>query len=130
MRTRVPVSRKRSTVKGGRVRGKVAKVSSRGADARVLTLHPAGKRGVRIAKATYDAMRAALLAVTPADGEGVAFADLRRLVRPLLVGGAFPKTASVSWYVVVVKQDLEARGLIEQVPGRRPQHVRRKAQRR
>ena len=94
-------------------------------DDRILTLHPAGKQGVRIERAKYDAMRRALLKVIPRRKDGVAFGDLADLVKPKLDRRAFPPEASVRWYVVTVKQDLEARGDIEQVPGVRPQRVRR-----
>lgn len=92
---------------------------------RILTRHPAGKQGVRIERAKYDAMRRALIAVIPRRRDGVAFGDLAELVKPKLARSAFPPEASIRWYVVTVKQDLEARGEIEQVPGARPQRVRR-----
>ena len=94
-------------------------------DERILTLHPAGKQGVRIERAKYDAMRRALLKVIPRRKDGVAFGELAELVAPKLDRKAFPPEASVRWYVVAVKQDLEARGEIEQVPRARPQRVRR-----
>jgi len=95
-------------------------------DDRILTLHPAGKQGVRIARPLYDAMRAALLAVVPGDETGVEFRELPRLVEPRLDPDVFGD-ASVTWYVTTVKQDLEARGLLEQVPRARPQRLRRTA---
>ena len=91
---------------------------------RILTLHPAGKQGVRIARPLYDTMRSALLAVIPADEQGVEFRELPLLVPPHLDAEVFGE-ASVTWYVTTVKQDLEARGLLEQVPRARPQRVRR-----
>ena len=91
---------------------------------RILTLHPAGKQGVRIARPLYDTMRAALLAVIPDDPSGVAFRELPERVEPHLDAEVFG-SASRMWYVTAVKQDLEARGLIEQVPGARPQRLRR-----
>lgn len=91
---------------------------------RIETLHPAGKKGVQIDKTKYDEMRRALLRVIPKRRAGVAFSDLPDLVAEHLSDAAFAG-ASVQWYVVTVKQDLEARGLIEQVEGVRPQHVRR-----
>ncbi len=94
---------------------------------RFLTLHPQGKKGVRIDRRKYDAMRAALLAVIPRDAAGIAFADLPNKVRQRLDGSLFGAGVSVKWYVVTVKQDLEARGLIEQVPQSRPQRLRRPA---
>jgi len=33
---------------------------------------------------------------------------------------------SVSWYFTTVKLDLEARGILERVPGERPQRIRLK----
>ena len=92
---------------------------------RIRTLHPTGKQGVNIEKPKYDGMRRALLRVIPRDARGVAFAELPRLVRAHLDPAVFTPKVSVRWYLVTVKQDLEARGLIEQVRAMRPQHVRR-----
>ena len=91
----------------------------------ILTLHPQGKAGVNMEKAKYDAMRRALLKAIPRTKSGVRFGDLGDLVVDHLDEGAFPKGKSVLWYVTTVKQDLEARGEIEQVPGQSPQHLRR-----
>ncbi len=91
------------------------------------TIHPeAGKQGTRVDVAKYEAMKAALLAVVPAAGDGIPFQDLAGAVRPHLPAEVFAN-ASVSWYVTTVKLDLEARGLIERVPGARPQRLRRVA---
>ena len=92
---------------------------------RIMTLHPAGKQGVNIEKAKYDDMRRALLKVIPKRKAGVPFQDLGPLVQPLLDTAVFPTPTKVLWYVTTVKQDLEARGEIEQVPGARPQHLRK-----
>jgi len=92
---------------------------------RIMTQHPQGKSGVNIEKAKYDAMRRALLKVIPRTKGGVRFGDLGDLVLDHLDAGAFPKGKSVLWYVTTVKQDLEARGLVEQVPKKTPQHLRR-----
>ena len=72
----------------------------------------------------YEAMKAALLKVIPKDEAGVPFKELTELVRPLLPDEVYAG-ASIVWYVTAVKLDLEARGLLERVPKRRPQHVRR-----
>ena len=89
------------------------------------TIHPeAGKQGTRIDAAKYEAMKAALLAVVPAAGGGIPFQDLADAVQPHLPAELFAN-ASVSWYVVTVKLDLEARGLIERVHGARTQCLRR-----
>lgn len=91
---------------------------------RILTQHPLGKKGVNISKAKYDAMRNALLRVVPDTEDGVPFPSLSDEVAPHL-GSAFKPSDSITWYLVAVKQDLEARGEIEIVEGARPQHVRR-----
>lgn len=98
-------------------------------EGKVTTLHPAGKNGVRIDGARYDTMRQALLAEIPRRADGVAFGALADLVRPHLDPDAFDEDTSVQWYVVTVKQDLEARGLVEQVPKASPQRLRRVARR-
>ena len=84
---------------------------------RVLTLHPSGKQGVRIERVKYDAMVAALLAVTPATAPGVPFRGLADRVRPHLPAEVFPAGVSVSWYVTTVKLDLEARGALRRLKG-------------
>lgn len=91
---------------------------------RILTLHPEGKQGVRILRTKYEAMRAALLRVVPTDPAGVPFKELDASVAPHL-GEAFGPEDSLRWYLTAVKQDLEARGELEIVPKRRPQHLRR-----
>ena len=92
--------------------------------ARTLTLHPEGKKGVNIKTPLYEAMRKAILKVVPARGEGVLAKDLPLLVGPLL-GPAYDRTPTITWYCVAVKQDLEARGLIVRVPKSRPQKLLR-----
>ena len=90
---------------------------------RILTLHPdSQKAGVNIDQGKYEVIKAAILEVVGAAPE-VSFSELRGSVRKVL-GDNF--TGSVSWYVTTVKLDLEARGLIERVPGKKPQHLRLK----
>lgn len=93
---------------------------------RVQTLHPAGKNGVNIERRKYDAMRRAILRCVPRRSGGIALAELNRLVPEALDGSAFAGGDGVTWYLITVKQDLQARGLIEVVPGRGPQHLRRR----
>ena len=93
---------------------------------RVMTLHPAGKQGVNVERAKYEEMRRALLSVIPRRKEGVAFGELAALVEGLLDEGVFGTGTKVMWWVTTVKQDLEARGLIEQVAGVKPQRLRRR----
>jgi hypothetical protein len=87
---------------------------------RILTLHPAGKQGVNIDRNKYDLVRQAILASLAQRGE-MPFGELPAAVEASL---ASPLHGSIAWYTVSVKLDLEARGLIERVPGRSPQVIR------
>ena len=93
---------------------------------RVMTMHVTpGKLGVNIERDKYDAMRKAILKVVPKNRTGIAFKDLTKLVKPHLPMDVF-RNASIAWYTVTVKLDLEARGLIERISGVSPQRLRRK----
>ena len=94
---------------------------------RILTLHPAGKNGVRIERAKYDEMRRAILKCVPRGESGIALSALTARVPRLLDRSIFPPGTGLTWYLIAVKQDLEARGQIAQVAGRKPQHLRRAA---
>ena len=87
---------------------------------KIMTLHPAGKQGVNIDKTKYDVIRDATLSQLEQAGE-LTFTGLTDAVKAQL-GNSFD--GSVGWYVTTVKLDLEARGLIERIPGRRPQTLR------
>ncbi|HSH03152.1 MAG TPA: hypothetical protein VLL52_11585 [Anaerolineae bacterium] len=88
-------------------------------------LHPdPNKNGTRVTKVMYDAYRAALLAVIPKDEDGVLFGELVERVVPELAPEIAANT-SPGWWVTTVKLDLEARRLIERVPGKGKQRLRR-----
>lgn len=89
-----------------------------------LTVTP-GRRGTRIDRRKYEAVRKAILAVVPRSKEGIPFKSLPRAIAPRLPRELFPARGSVSWYATVVKLDLEAHRLIERIPGKSPQHLRR-----
>ncbi len=86
---------------------------------RILTLHPAGKQGVNIDKGKYYTVRDAIEAALKAQ-PGITFSALTEEVGRR-IGDVFE--GSVSWYVVSVKLDLEARGVLERVDGRSPQRL-------
>jgi hypothetical protein len=87
---------------------------------RIVTLHPEeGKQGTNIDRHKYETIRDAILEATQERGT-IAFRDLTDAVRER-VGGDFQ--GSVSWYVTTVKLDLEARGLLERISGRKPQQL-------
>jgi len=87
---------------------------------KILTLHPAGKQGVNIDKGKYDTVREAIEETLKAQ-PGITFSELTEDVGRR-IGDVFE--GSVSWYVVSVKLDLEARGVLERVDGRSPQRLR------
>jgi len=88
----------------------------------VKTLHPEKKQGVNISREKYEIIRKTIMSVLRANKE-MTFMKLSRAVEKE-VRGTFE--GSVLWYVTTVKLDLEARGVIERVPGRGPQRVRLK----
>lgn len=93
---------------------------------RIQLRHPdPAKVAPAICRIKYEAVRAALLAAIPRDGQGVPFKDLAARVTDLLPRETLDRIGSVGWYTTAVKLDLEAQGLIERVPGARPQRVRR-----
>ena len=80
---------------------------------KILTLHPAGKSGVRIDRAKYDAVRA-VLEVIVAAGVELPQVELTRGVEEALHGRF---EGSIPWYTEAVKLDLEARGVLVRVTG-------------
>ena len=87
---------------------------------RMLTRHPEGKQGVNISREKYDAMSAAILRSMRGKGE-VPLQAVREDVQNELQGRF---EGSVSWYFTTVKLDLETRGILQRVPGKRPQRVK------
>lgn len=84
-----------------------------------------GRPGPRISKEMYDAVRAAILAVVPREAPGFPWQELPAAVKRHAPPHLF-ENASVGWYTITVKLDLEARGLIARVPGAKPQRIVRK----
>jgi hypothetical protein len=85
---------------------------------RIQTLHPdEGKVGVNIERHKYESVRDAILAAIAERGQ-VPFKKLAGEVTARLPQGF---DGSVGWYTTTVKLDLEARGLIERLPGKSPQ---------
>ncbi len=67
---------------------------------------------VRVDKAKYDAMKAALLAVVPEQAPGLTVAEVKTAVLPRLPDDLFPGGAKAGWWLKGVQLDLEARGVI------------------
>lgn len=83
-----------------------------------------GKKPMRIAKWKYNLVRTAILAVVPSDDQGVDFSRLPQLVEGQISGDDLERLGSLSWFTTTVKLDLEVRGVIERVPGSKPQRLR------
>ena len=84
---------------------------------RILTLHPEGKKGVNILRSKYERIRSFIIEQLAASGE-MALQDLVDLAEEIIAPSFDGK---VIWYMVTVKQDLEARGEIQRVPKVSPQ---------
>ena len=87
---------------------------------RILTLHPQGKKGVNILKEKYDQVAEAMLDIVKAHGE-ITYQDLNDLTINQLNGKFEGK---IPWYVVTVKLDLEARGILERIPKTSPHKLK------
>lgn len=87
---------------------------------RILTRHPEGKKGVNILRDKYETIRSFILEHLAKHPE-TTFQDLTHAAEETLTPTFDGK---VIWYMVTVKQDLEARGEIVRVPGRGPQKFR------
>lgn len=90
---------------------------------RILTLHPQGKKGVNILRDKYEIIKDFILATIDEKREPT-FEEVSDLAQAQL---SETFEGKVLWYIVTVKLDLEARGLIERVPKTSPQQLRRKA---
>jgi hypothetical protein len=87
---------------------------------RILTRHPAGKKGVNIDAGKYRAVRDILIIILREEGQ-TTFSELNKKAINRLKDNF---TGSISWYVVTVKLDLEANGIIERIPGTSPQQIK------
>lgn len=87
---------------------------------RILTLHPKGKKGVNILRSKYEFIKDFIVQTIQEKGR-ISFEELSDLAVQKLSDSFDGK---VLWYVVTVKLDLEARGLIERIPKTSPHELR------
>jgi hypothetical protein len=88
---------------------------------KITTLHPdPHKRGVNISAARYEQVRAVILDILQQQGE-MTFEALAETVEARLTGQF---DGAIRWYYTTVKLDLEARRIIERLPGSKPQRIR------
>ncbi|MBA0446464.1 DUF6958 family protein [Stenotrophomonas maltophilia] len=72
----------------------------------------------RVDRAKYMAMRQALLRVLPAPPPGLTVAQAKQALLPHLPASLFPAGATAGWWLKAVQLDLEAKGVIERLPGK------------
>ena len=84
-----------------------------------------GVGGARIRVDRYELFRDAILDAVPQDARGTTLKELGSALAKALAHVPLDAKGSVTWYMMTVKLDLEARGLLERVSGARPQRVRR-----
>ena len=89
---------------------------------KIMTLHPQGKSGVHILKRRYDVIKDFILDTVEKSGD-ISYGDLSDMAVEAL---AETFDGKVVWYVVSVKLDLEARGIIERIPKTSPHRIRLK----
>jgi len=87
-----------------------------------MTLHPQGKKGVHILKRRYDFIKDYIIKTVKKHGE-MTYQLLDDLANKDLTESFDGK---VSWYIVSVKLDLEARDVIERIPKTSPHKIRMK----
>lgn len=89
---------------------------------KILTLHPQGKKGVNIDRDKYDTIAKAIIDLIKKEGT-ITYEKLTDQLEEELKDTFDGK---VGWYVVTVKLDLEARGIIERIPKTSPHQLRMK----
>jgi len=75
-------------------------------------------RTVRVDRAKYMAMRAALMDALPARQPGVTVAEAKEALLPNLPDELFPGGAKAGWWLKAVQLDLEAKALINRAQGK------------
>jgi hypothetical protein len=86
---------------------------------KILTLHPQGKHGVNIDQEKYDLIKSSIIEILKTNKE-ISFGEMIQIIESSLAGKF---DGSISWYVVSVKLDLEARGIIRRLPKSSPQII-------
>ena len=89
-------------------------------DKRILTLHPQGKKGVNILRSKFETIKDFILQKI-SHHEEITYQDVSDMAIDELSSSFDGK---VAWYVVSVKLDLEAQGIIERVPKSSPHKIR------
>ena len=86
-----------------------------------------GPPGPAVNAAKYEAVRAAILAALPSEGNGLTWNQMVDTIARQVPPGMFAHLGSVRWYAKTVQADLEAHGQIVRVPNSRPWRLLRVA---
>ncbi|MGC9342503.1 MAG: DUF6958 family protein [Bacteroidales bacterium] len=78
---------------------------------KIMTRHPEGKKGVNISLEKYNQIKSFILEMVSCQGP-ISYRELNALAKKQLTN-VF--NGSIPWYIVTVKLDLEARGIIKRV---------------
>ena len=87
---------------------------------KILTLHPEGKKGVNIDLGKYNLIKETIIDIVRSNGE-ISYQEMNKMVIEELKNKF---SGSIPWYVVSVKLDLEARGILERIPKTSPHRLR------
>jgi len=87
---------------------------------KILTLHPEGKKGVNIDLGKYNLIKETIINIVHSHGE-ISYQEMNKIAIEEL---NHKFSGSIPWYVVTVKLDLEARGILERMPNTRPHRLR------
>lgn len=87
---------------------------------KILTLHPQGKNGVRISKMKYEVIRNFIISTLSKEKE-ITYKSMNDLAVKALSNNF---DGSITWYLVSVKLDLEARKIIKRIPKTSPHKLR------
>ncbi len=88
---------------------------------RIMTLHPQGKAGVNILLRRYEQVKTVLLEIV-SETNPIPFDSLTDKAEERLKTEKFD--GKPLWYIVSVKLDLEARGILKRVPKTSPHQLR------
>ena len=77
-------------------------------------------RTARVDAEKYEAMKSAILKVTPNEAPGITASEMVDRVKPLLPKRLWPKGEKVGWWQKTVQLDLEAKGQLKRHPKSKP----------
>ncbi|MHA1992446.1 MAG: DUF6958 family protein [Candidatus Hodarchaeales archaeon] len=86
---------------------------------KILTIHPEGKKGVNIELRKYNNIKDAILKILGIHKE----ITLKRLLEEVQNEFINLFEGSITWYVLTVKLDLEARNIIKRISNKSPQKL-------